>query len=609
MRELLRKLGSLLTPHERRSWLGLLPLLAFTGVLETIGTGLVFALIKIVGDPSYIRRVPVLSSIVAGLPWHSDRAVVLGGGAFLATFFVFRSIVLVFVAHRQGRAVADTTAALSSRMFDVYLGAPFAAHLRRSSADLVYDATTAVERSVEMGLAATTQIATETLVSLGLVLFLVVADPVVTLSTAGALGLLIVTTLRLTKRTSRRWGSLRESLGRGAQKAVQESLGGIREIKILGREPVFSEAFRAAQGQLARARRFHTTFTALPRLAIETIFVSSVVLIIALATLRGSRGAEIVPLLGLYAYAGFRLIPSANRILLNVDSFRAAGPAIERLYMHAAELGVGTPPLSELAASAVAPPAFSFQHAIVVDGVSFAYEGSSAPVLSDVSVTIRRGQSVGIVGATGAGKSTLVDLILGLLEPTAGRITVDGVDVRQLRRAWQGRIGYVPQAAFLFQDTVRRNVALGVAKERIDEERLREALRLSQLTELVASWPDGLDTMIGERGVRLSGGQRQRVAIARALYHDPALVVFDEATAALDNQTEREVTRAIEALRGDKTVITIAHRLTTVRRCDSLIMLKRGRVEAVGSFDRLLADSAEFRALAAIDPTDAPRPD
>jgi len=245
-------------------------------------------------------------------------------------------------------------------------------------------------------------------------------------------------------------------------------------------------------------------------------------------------------------------------------------------------------------------PPLDFQDQLVLEDVSFTYHGGAEAVLADVNLTIRRGESIGVVGASGAGKSTLVDLMLGLLEPTKGRITADGVDIASAPRRWRRRIGYVPQAAFLFDDTIARNIALGVPEHEIDPQRLDNALRLAQLGELIASLPLGTATVIGDRGVRLSGGQRQRVAIARALYHEPELLIFDEATAALDNRTERELTQAIEGLRGERTLIVIAHRLSTVQRCDALVFLRNGRVEAMGPFDRLLEENAEFRAMTAM---------
>ena len=234
--------------------------------------------------------------------------------------------------------------------------------------------------------------------------------------------------------------------------------------------------------------------------------------------------------------------------------------------------------------------------------MSYTYVGEREPVLLSVDLAIARGESVGIVGSSGAGKSTLVDVLLGLLAPSAGRITVDGRDIRTALRSWQRHIGYVPQEPFLLDDTLRRNVAFGIADAEIDDRRVDNALRLAQLAEFVATLPDRLETLLGERGTRLSGGQRQRVAIARALYHEPDVLVFDEATSALDSPTERELIGALEALHGVKTLVVIAHRLTTVRRCDRLALLRDGRVAAIGSYDELLARDAGFRELAATAP-------
>jgi ABC-type multidrug transport system fused ATPase/permease subunit len=234
--------------------------------------------------------------------------------------------------------------------------------------------------------------------------------------------------------------------------------------------------------------------------------------------------------------------------------------------------------------------------------VSYTYADEADPVLVDVDLTIARGESIGIVGPSSAGKSTLIDLLLGLLTPTRGRITVDGRDVAGALRSWQRHIGYVAQEPFVLDDTLRRNVAFGVGDAEIDDQRVTAALRLAQLGEFVVGLPAGLDTMLGERGTRLSGGQRQRVAIARALYDEPEVLVFDEATSALDTPTERELIAALEALRGVKTLVVIAHRLTTVRHCDRLAVLRDGRLAAVGPWDELLARDAGFRALAGAAP-------
>jgi ABC-type multidrug transport system fused ATPase/permease subunit len=594
MRALIGKLGALLTPAERARWLRLVPLMVISGAIETIATGMVFVLIKIAGDPHYAWTVEPLKSIFSVLPWKSHRAIVLVYCGLIAGFFVLRSLLQVFVADRQARAASETGAGLSTRLLDRYLRASYTVHLRHTPSELAYNATNGVDHAVTGSVNALVALVIEVLVSLGLAVFLVIAAPVVTLASGLVLGSLIFASLRLTKRASRRFGQTRHNLERGSRKQVEQCLGGLREIKVLRRERVFHEAFAQVQQKTARAKRVHSTMMVVPRLSIETIFVCSVVVIVAMVMVNGDDQGTLLPLLGLYAYAGFRLIPSANRCLMHIDMLRGAAAALDRVVSDMRSFV----PDERLDAEPAAAAPLSLREALRLEGVGYKYETGPRPVLSDIDLVIRRGQAVGIVGPTGAGKSTLIDLILGLLDPTEGRITVDGAPMAEVRPAWQRSIGYVPQVAFLFDDTIRRNVALGIPEEAIDDARVKKALAMAQLEAFVQTLPDGVETLVGERGVRFSGGQRQRVAIARALYHEPELLVFDEATAALDNATERDVTKAIELLRGQKTIIIIAHRLSTVRRCDTLVFLRDGRIAGTGSYDRLLEENVDFRDLA-----------
>jgi ATP-binding cassette subfamily C protein len=314
------------------------------------------------------------------------------------------------------------------------------------------------------------------------------------------------------------------------------------------------------------------------RVFVETTFILASLIAVVVVTAAGATGGTLIGLMALFAYVGFRVVPSANRLMLNFAVFQGARPHVAGL---CADLALLEPVIAPQAVTAHVH-ALPFDERVALDSVMFRYDPDREPALTSVSLEIGRGESVGIIGATGAGKSTFVDVLLGLLEPQSGRVVVDGRDIRSNLRSWQARVGYVPQTFTLLDDTLRRNVAFGCPDTAIDDARVESALRLARLGEMVAQLPGGLDAGIGERGVRLSGGERQRLAIARALYHDPDVLVFDEATSALDHQTEQAIVRAIDELRGVKTLIVVAHRLTTVRGCDRIVILDAGRITADG---------------------------
>jgi ATP-binding cassette subfamily C protein len=436
-------------------------------------------------------------------------------------------------------------------------------------------------------------VAGEALVVAGIVVILALTAPGVTLVAVVVVGGLLLLPLTLSRHATARWGQAVARLDNETLQTLQQSLGGVKEVKLSGRERFFLTQF---DEQVAGAARLRTRYAAVAttlRMGVETVFVCGLLAVSLLLTLKS--GAAALPLLGLYAYAGFRVIPSANRIMLYVGQLRYSRAWVHDLQQDLAALPVTPPP----AAAGPAAEPIRFQHALALERVSYAYAAGGEAAVTDVSLAIARGESLAIVGPSGAGKSTLVDLLLGLLEPTAGRITVDGRDIAGALPSWQRHIGYVPQDPFLLDDTLRRNVAFGLPDAEIDDGQVAAALALARLTDVVAALPRGFDTVLGERGARLSGGQRQRVAIARALYHQPDVLVFDEATSALDTPTERELIAALDGLRGLKTLVVIAHRLSTVRGCDRLAVLRDGRLAAVGPYDDLLARDPGFRAMAA----------
>jgi ABC-type multidrug transport system fused ATPase/permease subunit len=581
----------LLSPQARWRWAALVPFALAAAGAEAVGAGAAFGLITILGDPARAATLPVASWIHARLPWQDDATVIAAFTLLVMAFYIARNALLAGVTWVQEQALSLSVRQLSHRLLAAYLAAPYAFHFRHNSAGLIHRVTDAVHSVFRGVLGSLVNVACEALVVAGIVAILALTAPGVTLVAVIVVGGLLLLPLLLSRHTTTRWGQAVARLDGETLQTLQQSLGGVKEVKLTGRESFFLAEFDERVAGAARLRSRYAAVAATLRIGVETTFVCGLLAVSLLLTLRS--GAAALPLLGLYAYAGFRVIPSANRIMLYVSELRYSRAWIHDLRADLAALPAPAP--------AAAPgESIRFARAVALERVSYTYadEAEADRVLVDVDLTITRGESIGIVGPSGAGKSTLVDLLLGLLTPTAGRITVDGRDIAGALRSWQRQIGYVAQEPFVLDDTIRRNVAFGVADVEIDDGRVTAALKMAQLGDFVGGLSGGLDTLLGERGARLSGGQRQRVAIARALYHEPEVLVFDEATSALDTPTERELIGALEALRGVKTLVVIAHRLTTVRRCDRLAVLRDGRLAAVGSYDELLARDAGFRAMA-----------
>jgi ABC-type multidrug transport system fused ATPase/permease subunit len=360
---------------------------------------------------------------------------------------------------------------------------------------------------------------------------------------------------------------------------ISRGLAGFKEITVLGRQRFFADSFASSSANAAKAVTFFQSTAQIPRLFIETVAVAAVMLVVVTMLTQGRRLDGVLPILALFAAATFRLIPSLSRMVHAFSIIRYYKPAISVVYDDLSAL--------EARGGAEAPETrerVRFERAIELRNVSYAYPGG-LPVLRDVSLTIGRGQSVALAGPSGAGKTTVADLIVGLLQPTSGEVTVDGRRLEGRAGIWQRQIGYIPQAIYLSDDTVRRNVAFAMPDGEIDDARVWSALALAQLAEFVAALPEGLDARVGERGARLSGGQRQRLGIARALYHGPEVLVMDEATSALDDDTETAVTAAIERLQGAMTIIVIAHRASTVAKCDITLTLpeRSGSLQSVSA--------------------------
>lgn len=381
--------------------------------------------------------------------------------------------------------------------------------------------------------------------------------------------------------------------------AIQQVLGGIRDIKLLRRERAFSRIHLEQRLITARNSYQSTLLASLSPIAIETSLILAIVGVFVLTTAGegGSQGA--LATLAVFAYVGLRLQPVLQNVIRYVNQINTNVAILDIIEEERADIAAWGREVASERAEATPPPDGHFTDRIEVRGVTFRYRDDLDPVLRDVDLTIRRGEFIGICGPTGGGKSTLVDLIVGLLQPTDGTISVDGVRLGRRPTWWWDQLGVVSQAVFLTNDTLRRNVAFGSLDDRdVDEERLLRCVRRAQLEPVLADLPEGLDTVVGERGVRLSGGQRQRIAIARALYREPEVLVLDEGTSALDGATERALVQAIDEATHERTLIAIAHRISTIRNADRILVVSGGRVVDQGTHDELLERSELFRALA-----------
>ncbi len=573
-----RNLWKMLTPKERR-FLLLLLVLTFIGmVLETVGIGLIIPVIALLTQSDYGSRYPRLMDIL-GQP--SRNALVIIGMVGLVVVYVVKNTFLGFFLYVQSKFNVGMQIRISRVLFRKYLFQPYEFHLEHNSATLI--------RNIEIvgnignyGIVPAMSLITEVLVLVSLCVLLIVVEPIGAISVVVSLGLASYFYHRLTKRRISSWS--RQQLDHAGMRYqhLQQGLGGIKDVVLLGREERFLNEFDFHNAKNAEIGRKFTIVQSLPRLWMETLAVAGLAILVMVIVIQDRAVDSVIPTIAIFAATAFRLMPSANRILGSVQSLRYGYSTINTLSTELAR--------SDRETQVVSVGGARFAKSIELTEVSYSYPNSHQPALRDISLNINMGESIGLVGPSGAGKSTLVDVILGLLTPTSGAVTVDGVVIQSDMRNWQGQVGYVPQSIYLTDDTLRRNVGFGLGDDEIDDGKIWEALGLAQLIDFIKSLPEGLDTLVGERGVRLSGGQRQRIGIARALYHNPTILVLDEATSSLDTATEHEVMEGVNLMHGSKTIIIVAHRFSTVEYCDRLYRLDGSRVISEGTFEAIVTN-------------------
>jgi ABC-type multidrug transport system fused ATPase/permease subunit len=583
---LFSKMLSLLTFPERRAAAVLVGLMFVGMLLEALGVGLVIPAIALMTQSNLAQDYPQLESVFHSFKHLTRAQLIQTAMIVLVVIYLLKNAFLAFLAWRQAKFTNAVQVQLSKRLFSLYMAQPYAFHLQRNSAQLIRNVSSEVGMFSD-AIANASMVLAESLVLVGIASLLLVIEPLGTLLVVVVLGSAAWIFYRIIRQRILIWGGARQYHDGMRIQHLQQGLGGVKDAKLLGREEEFLKQYGQHTTESARANRLRVTVSQLPRLWLEWLAAVGLAALVLVMLAQGRDVESILPTVGLFAAAAFRLMPSVNRILSSMQTLRYNQPSITTLHNELKLLAENVDNLDSQEQRGGS--LLSFQNELRADNVSYAYAGSASRAIDEVSLHIAAGESVGIVGPSGSGKSTLVDLLLGLLVPDSGGICVDSEDIHAHLRAWQDKIGYVPQSIYLTDDTLCRNIAFGLPDGQIDQRAVRKALAAAQLDEFVAGLPNGFSTIVGERGVRLSGGQRQRIGIARALYHDPQVLVLDEATSSLDTATERGVMRAVNALRGDKTVLIVAHRLSTVEKCNRIYRLEYGKVVAEGTPAEVLA--------------------
>lgn len=590
MLDTFRKTFHLVGRERPMRWVAVIGAAVVASGFEMLGALLVFALLAMVADPGGEVDLPLLGDVRARFAGVDDQTFLLGAAVVLGVFFLVRVVVQVGFQYVKHRMAHNAAARLSSRLAEGYLRLPYSFHLRRSSAELVRNAYTTVQQLAGQCILPVIQVLGEGIVVLGLLIVMVIVAPAATVGAIVIVGGAALVLLKVVQPRLQRLGDQAQDMQKRTLGTLQQALHGIRDIKILGTEGHFGRAYRQNRLRLARTHYLRGTVGEMPRHIIETSLLGFILLLFAFTILTGVGTEQLLSTLGLFAYAGLRLMPSLQKIVGGLNNIRFSGPGVTHVYDDLK--------LVEQVEHPAEGRQVEFTDRLELHDVSFTYEQTEHPAVANASLEIRPGEVVGICGPTGGGKTTLTDLITGILPPTSGTVTVDGVDIQDAIPAWFLKIGVVPQMVFLNDDTLRANVALGMPPDEVDEEAMAEAVHLAQLDDFVDRLPKGLDTEVGERGVRVSGGQRQRVAIARALYRRPEVLIFDEGTSALDNTTEAVLISSLDRLRGTHTMLLVAHRLSTVKNCDRIVYLEGGRIRGVGDFETLRKQNEGFRALA-----------
>ena len=558
-------------------------------LLELVGVSFITQLVTLISNPEKIHSNEIMQYCYDFFNMTSDRQFFLFVVIALIFVYLIKNLYLLWINYVQYTFVFNNQLRLSGRLIDCYLKKPYTYHLDNNSAEMVRNVMLDSERFFQMLLSVFLTLS-ELLVSALLCVFLLIVDPVITISVVAILAVFTGLYLILFKGKAKKYGKTNQIYDGKMHQSINQALGAVKDIKILHREKYFADSFLAYGKKKMTAVRNNNVLGQFPKYLIETVCIGTVLLVLVFKIYKGEDLNTMIPQLAAFAIAAFKLLPSVSKINNYANLIVFLKPSVDLIYrdikdtedMVNYEIADESGNIIEINDDGSQNKDTCYvADKISINNIVYRYPHTDRDVLNGISFEIPLGKSIGFIGESGSGKSTLADVILGILTPTSGTVMYGNMDVHKHPLKWSKKLAYIPQSIFLCDDTIRNNVAFGIDEDKIDDEKVWKALREAQLEQFVKSQPDGLDSMVGERGVRISGGQRQRIGIARALYDNPEILVLDEATSALDTGTESAVMEAIDKLSGTMTLIIIAHRLTTIKNCDYVYKVENGNIYSV----------------------------
>lgn len=597
MRSYLSKFFYILSLSKKKFFF-LVILLILVSTLEALGIGLVGPFLKLAGKPEILYQYPSLSKIYDYLELSSEQEFIALIGLIIISVFIVKSLLTWLIKVYVFKISYKERAKLSARLIKLYLKAPYVFTLQKSSAyatQIIHQDTQAFAMNIFMTIL--NNIA-NIAIAFSLIILLCLTDVLAVLVVLAIILPLILFFYSL-KDKIKQYGKTLVNTNEESIRVINHSTGGLKEIKVIGCQPYFENQLAQQVNKFANAGTSLMAIKLIPRFLAETVIMVSLIGYTSICLLLGVQLEELTASLGIFALASLRLMPAITNLANGINTLKSSSYRLDKIYFTIRELEQENSDQKYLIDYQIKdcinqketiynPHKLVFSKQISVESVSFKYPGCMDNALDNISFLIEKNKSIALIGKSGAGKTTLVDVVLGLLIPQAGDIKVDNQSIYDDLRSWQNAIGYIPQSIFLSEDTVKRNIAFGVPDNLVDQKRLKEVIEAAQLEEVIQELPSGVETIVGERGIRLSGGQRQRIGIARALYHEREILVLDEATSALDQETENLVTKAIHSLSGKKTIIIIAHRLTTVENCNHIYLIDKGQIIKSGSYQEVV---------------------